>query len=355
MLTCHSSTNRLRRRVSSDPACGSAVAWETTDCLLCGGDDLELLLRTDVACYGRRVEVGVVRCRGCQLVFTSPRPTAASMPLFYPPDYAPHELRVRKHGWDRQVKQWLERAVLRSRFGYRPQPASRATHVVAAIGRLCLRGGRRRETWFEYRGSGRLLDFGCGAGELVCQMRERGWSVEGVDLSPAVARKVERSLGIRVHVGSLPHRDLAAASFDVITMWNALEHVHEPRAVLRAARELLRPGGRLVIGVPNLASWSARRFGAAWFGLDLPRHLVHFTPETLRAMLEGEQFRVLDQMQIGRDGWLRHSAERAAARGGDRAVGTFCRCKSLARLLAAWTERAGQADFMRVIAARRND
>ena len=64
-------------------------------------------------------------------------------------------------------------------------------------------------------------------------------------------------------------------------MWSSLEHVHEPRLAVRAAREVLRPGGLLVVYVPNLGSWSFRTFGEHWFALDLPRHLTHFTPETL--------------------------------------------------------------------------
>ena len=73
--------------------------------------------------------------------------------------------------------------------------------------------------------------------------------------------------------------------YDVITMWHVLEHLPDPFAAVRHAAELLRPGGRLVISVPNIASLQARIGGDRWFHLDLPRHRMHFTPRSLSALV----------------------------------------------------------------------
>src|SRR5207248_10740686 len=96
--------------------------------------------------------------------------------------------------------------------------------------------------------------------------------------------------GMRALQGTLPHPELLPGSFDVITMRQALEHVPDPRATLRIARELLDADGVLVIQVPNYASWQVGYFAEASMIVDLPRHLTHFTPDSLRAMLQREGF-----------------------------------------------------------------
>ena len=94
-------------------------------------------------------------------------------------------------------------------------------------------------------------------------------------------------------------------------MWQSLEHVHQPLDVLCAAHRLLTDGGRLLVAVPNFESLASRWFGANWYGLDVPRHLTHFTPDTLRAMLARAGFARIDVHQQHRNSWIRHSAERA--------------------------------------------
>ena len=128
-------------------------------------------------------------------------------------------------------------------------------------------------------------------------MAEQGWQVTGLDAAVGAVARV-RDQGLFALEGSLPHPHLRAASFDVVTMWHSLEHVHAPLAILREAFRLLVPGGKLVVAVPNRASWAATAFGPVWFGLDLPRHLTHFDPETLAKMLTASGFRV-DEDEIG--------------------------------------------------------
>jgi len=101
---------------------------------------------------------------------------------------------------------------------------------------------------------------------------------------------------------------------DVITMWQSLEHVHRPMEVLRAARRLLVPGGKLIIAVPNIDSLPFHWFGPSWIGLDLPRHLTHFAPWTLTHMLECTGFRPAPVRMIRRSSWLRSSAHLACLR-----------------------------------------
>ena len=137
-----------------------------------------------------------------------------------------------------------------------------------------------------WHGRGRLLDFGCGGGAYLERMHRQGWDVTGLDVSAAAVECVRTRLGLRALLGTLPHPELKPATFDVVTMWHSLEHVHEPLEVLRAAHQLLAPGGKLLVATPNIDSLPFRWFGQAWYGLDLPRHLTHFSSRTLRRLLE---------------------------------------------------------------------
>ncbi len=330
-----------------------SIEFETVDCPLCGAGRWEPLVESPDFETGLGGIFRVVRCVGCGLAFTNPRPTPASIAQFYPANYSPHE----GHGQDTslrgRIRRALGRSVLRCDYNYPPQPLGAGVAMLATVGRFLIRSTRRRAEWIPFRGDGRLLDFGCGAAGFARRMRGFGWSVEGLDASQTVAERVERETGIRVHVGSLPHSRVAPRSFDAITMWASLEHVHDPRSVVSAAREALRPGGTLVVSVPNIASWPARTFRHAWWGLELPRHLVHFTPDTLTRLLEIEGLYVQRLDHIGRDGWLRRSAHRLTQLGLRPRWLRACRWKPVALPISRWTEQARQAENIIAIVERR--
>jgi 2-polyprenyl-3-methyl-5-hydroxy-6-metoxy-1,4-benzoquinol methylase len=333
----------MREGQGSGSADTDTIEWENVACLMCGALDHELLV--EAPDYLTRIGgvFRVVRCRCCRLAYTNPRPTAARIGCFYPTGYSPHEGHSPDDGWRGRLRRKLERAVLRCDLGYSPAPRF-GTAAAAAIGRLWIRNRRRRAAWIAFRPGGRLLDFGCGAGQFLGRMRDLGWNAEGVDTSAAVAGRVRHDLGASVHVGSLPHADVSPSSLDVVTMWSSLEHVHQPREVVRSARDALKPGGLLIASVPNFASWPARTFGRAWYGLDLPRHLTHFTPESLTELLRRERFRVQRIEHIARDGWLRHSIMRASQLGIASRPLRACHWKPLARTISRWNELTEHAD-----------
>lgn len=260
-----------------------AVTWEEPDCPLCGAADRSMLIEAaDPTPHGAGLWFAVATCNACGLAYTCPRPDEDSIAQFYPDDYGPHRSRREKLN------------------GQAPLARLR--------GRPCV---ERRI--LPPRGQCRLLDFGCGGGGYLDRMHRQGWNVVGVDASPAVAEQVRREFGLTVHVGTLPHPELAPESFDVVTMWHSLEHVHRPLSVLRAARQLLAPGGQLLLAAPNIASQPFRWFGPQWFALDLPRHLLHFTPSTIRAMLAEAGYGGIEVRTIRHSDWLRSSARSAAA------------------------------------------
>ncbi|MGE3315142.1 MAG: class I SAM-dependent methyltransferase [Planctomycetaceae bacterium] len=332
----------------------SSVELEAVDCLLCGGQDHETVIVASDPVTKIGGNFRVVRCRDCGLSFTNPRPTINSIGRFYPDSYGPYTGRdedaLTTGGW----RHTLTQAVMRADFGYPPAaPIDLKTRMLALAGRMTMRRSRQRQSWIPFRAPGRLLDFGCGAGDFLKRMRELGWTVEGMDFSEKVAREIFDSSGIRVHLGSLPHPDIRPEQFDAVTMWNSLEHVHQPREVVRAAGQALRRGGLLVVGVPNFESWSYEHFRDSWYALELPRHLTHFTPETLCETVCREGFKVLSIQQIARAGCLRKSARRATASGSRPAWLRAARWKPWGLMLADYSERIGRADFMRVIAEKR--
>jgi SAM-dependent methyltransferase len=136
-----------------------------------------------------------------------------------------------------------------------------------------------------HRRLGRLLDVGSGRGDLGLVLGERGRDVTGLEPSPDACAEA-RSRGVRSECGTLTRSaELVGADFDA-AFQHSLEHVAEPADDLAVARGLLRPGGFLIVSLPNFASTQARRFGTDWFHLDLPRHRTHFTPRGLEHLLE---------------------------------------------------------------------
>jgi SAM-dependent methyltransferase len=132
---------------------------------------------------------------------------------------------------------------------------------------------------------GRVLDVGCGRGQLLFQLRKRGWEVIGTELSEDSAEYAREVLKLDVRTADLHDLDLPADYFDTVILWHVLEHIPDPAALLAEVRRILRPGGTLLVAVPNFGSWEARWGQDRWFHLDVPRHLNHFTPDALRGYL----------------------------------------------------------------------
>lgn len=152
--------------------------------------------------------------------------------------------------------------------------------------------GRMMDGAQRYKPTGRLLDIGCGVGQLLQVAQGRGYQVSGCDIS-AWATDYARSAGYDVRTGALDELHYAAQSFDVAVASHTLEHVPEPLPFLQEIRRILHGDGLLVIAVPNFASVMAQTLRTHWAGLLPDQHLWHFTPKTLRTMLDRAGFRTL--------------------------------------------------------------
>jgi SAM-dependent methyltransferase len=143
---------------------------------------------------------------------------------------------------------------------------------------------------FERRRAGDLLDVGCGRGDLAARFRAAGWSAHGLDISPEAVQAAQ-SAGVEAWEGTLASAPWPDASFDLVVMNHSLEHMPDPMVALRRAYALLRPGGSLIVAVPNWRSWQRRLFGSYWLHVDIPRHLAHYSPEALHAAAHAAGFR----------------------------------------------------------------
>lgn len=230
-------------------------------CPLCGGAGRVLVHTLTDPTETIPGEFALRRCAGCGATYVDPRPPDELLVDLYDRQF------YFSTGWSYG---WL------------------AARVIDLI-----QWSRRRRVERRLR-PGRLLDVGCGDGAFAHAMARRGWDATGIDFSPAALEFARRGRSpARFRLATLDDAAFADGAFDAITMWQVLEHIGEPRRQLLRCRALLRPGGLLVVAVPNVDGLSARLTGARWWGLDVPRHLVHWTPATLRRALAEAGFRVV--------------------------------------------------------------
>lgn len=132
---------------------------------------------------------------------------------------------------------------------------------------------------------GSVLDIGAGAGAFVHYMKTNGWSVEGVEPDAQAIKRAKDQYDIRLK----PSAELFGckqSSFDAVTMWHVLEHVHDLHDYIRHIKNICRPGGKIFIAVPNYTSFDADRYGPAWAAYDVPRHLYHFSPASMLELMK---------------------------------------------------------------------
>jgi len=229
--------------------------FESAPCPLCGGTRARVVVRArDRLAPGDPRRHTVVRCLGCGLAYLRPRPAPEAAGRCYPESYS---------GSGRSgFIETLEAAYRRRQHG----------EVVRWL-------ARRRPH------RGRLLDVGCGAGDLLVALRADGWSVQGVEPQALGATRARGEHGLDVLTGRFEDVRPPEGSFDAVVFSGVFEHLHDPVAALRRARALLTPGGLVaVLFLPLLDSPEARLLGPRWMALDLPRHLTHFEEATFAEM-----------------------------------------------------------------------
>lgn len=300
------------------------VQWEEVACPLCHREDATTFLSQPAEPDEGVGEYRLVRCNLCDLVYLNPRPTRETISYYYPADYQPY----RPKKAEKKARRWSW-----SRFLQRADPHS----------------------FLPVNPPGKLLDYGCGSGAYLQYMRELGWDVVGIDLSPHAVEATNRR-GIKAYQGLLPHPAIPPGSVDVVNFGAVLEHVHDPHQLIEAAKETVRPGGLVVFSVPNFAGWGARVFGPTWWPLELPRHLLHFTPETLMRLANGHGLEILELRMPPRTNWMRLSVSRTRTmRKTERSFPLFrvglllMSIRPVTSWITRWAARRGRGDCLLMI------
>jgi len=240
----------------------------------------------------------VVKCRTCGLRRTNPHPKMEAIGEYYPDNYGPYQVSAAGGSSGGGIRARLREQTLRQHFGYFRErfPASLLWRLITKpfvrMFRVNLLPILSED--FQHR---KLLEIGCSHGERLAYLKHLGWEVQGVEFSELAAEKA-RARGIDCKIARIEDCDFQDATYDAVIMSMVLEHLADPVATLTRVAEWLRPGGTLLLSVPNFDGVEARLFGQYAYTLQVPTHLTHFDPRTLTALLVKTGFsdvRILSQ------------------------------------------------------------
>lgn len=236
----------------------TSMAIESTQCYICGTAQKSenLTFSTPDFWYGVRGNFSLYQCHNCGLYFQFPYPTQDEIESFYPPEYAPYQTAI-----EDEASSWTR---LNRQLGVRKQV--RLLETISPAG-------------------GEVLDVGCATGILLYGLSQVGWGCTGVELNDEAAQYGRDRFGLNIVTGAVEAADLAADSFDLVMMWNVLEHVPHPLETLNRLNNLAKKGGKLVLNLPDPDSFEARWFKRFWAGWDQPRHLFIYPTDLVKQML----------------------------------------------------------------------
>lgn len=246
------------RKMTSNLSSNETFQQESTkacSCPVCGSSQSAPQVETainDAADYITGDKFQVLQCSNCSLAWTAPQPT--NLDRYYPAKYRRYNALI--------------------------------LGILKTLYRIRARGWSSRFTQ-----PGSALEIGCGDGFMLDALRSLGWSVSGTERTADMAKFASEHFGLKVYADDqekLP----SDAKFDMIVMFQVLEHLTDPLEQIKKCASLLKPGGRVIIGVPNFSSWQSKYARASWFHLDVPRHLFHHSPRSMAHLAQAANMRI---------------------------------------------------------------
>jgi 2-polyprenyl-3-methyl-5-hydroxy-6-metoxy-1,4-benzoquinol methylase len=244
--------------MSNKPVATASAVWNEASralphrgqgrfCPVCGSRETHNLLEAPDRFHGRVVRYLLRRCAQCTLVWLAEPPPLEAMSEHYGAQY----------------------------------------HVAisGAATASPYRWAEHRQIIERYKSGGSLLDCGCGSGSFLRSLRRENWQLYGIELSQQEAEAAAASTGAEVFAGDIADAPWRDDSLDVVTALDVVEHFHEPKDAVKKIFRWLKPGGILYVSLPNVFSWESRFFGSYWYGLELPRHLFHYSPRSLQQLM----------------------------------------------------------------------
>ena len=207
--------------------------------------------------YGIPGHFGINRCAECSLMFLDPMYSDEELSKLYPADYYAYQASFDCPRWKAVTKK-----IIGFQFG-------------------------TKEPEFEI--PGKMLDLGCGTGWFLAEKRKSGWDIEGVEISENAAR-IGREHGVPIFAGAIAEANFPEGSFDYVRANHSFEHIACPNSTLDEIHRVLKADGKLLIGVPNIDSLTARIFRQYWWHLAAPVHAFSYSKDTLSLMLRKHGF-----------------------------------------------------------------
>jgi len=230
-------------------------------CNICGKSEFSIYLQTkDFFLTGE--EFTIVKCKSCGFLFVNPRPDANEISKYYKSEeYISHS----------NTKKGL---------------LNKIYHIIRKRNHQ-----KKYEIISFYKQFGTILDIGCATGEFLNYLKKQSWETMGVEPDLDARNYANNEYGLKVMPETFLN-DTSSEKFDVITMWHVLEHVHALEERVQQIKRLLTKNGIATIAVPNAGSYDAQNYGKYWAGYDLPRHIYHFTQESIIKLFEKYNFKL---------------------------------------------------------------
>jgi 2-polyprenyl-3-methyl-5-hydroxy-6-metoxy-1,4-benzoquinol methylase len=243
-----------------------------SSCVICGSNQFNPYLSCKDSFLSGEI-FNIQQCKECGFLFTNPRPLSADLGKYYQSsEYISHS--NAKRGIFNQVYQLIRRYTLSKKF-----------HLIK-----------------KYAKGNHILDVGCATGEFLNYMKSKGWNTTGVEPDEQVRQIAKETYHLNIYDESqVPI--MKDESFDVITLWHVLEHVADLSGRMKDLNRILKPGGILIIAVPNSNSPDADIYKENWAAYDVPRHLYHFSEKSMKMLLDKFSFSNIEVLPMKFDSY----------------------------------------------------
>jgi SAM-dependent methyltransferase len=266
-----------------------------SNCPVCAGDKTGLYNSYEFIFSQTGVSFHLAKCLTCGIVFTDPVPGTDLLNKIYGNDsyysYLPYSAPPvpDRSGLMGRLKGWAKSTVLDHYYGCGKRKGDYKSSRVLWLAGWLLKCLVREDVVvlgriIEYGKGGVHLDIGCGNGSYVWWMAKQGWQSRGIEINHHAVESA-RKIGLNVTKITLEGAKFPNASFDLVTAWDVMEHLPTLVDQLKTIHRILKPGGKLIGGVPNAGSWEAQLFGKNWQPWEIPSHLYHFTPTSLKEII----------------------------------------------------------------------
>jgi SAM-dependent methyltransferase len=238
-------------------------------CQICGGKEFTLLFECTDHLVSHR-QFPVEKCRRCGFTITGNAPEPDVIGSYYEsPDYISHT------GGEKSI-----------------------SDILYGLARTFMLGTKARKVRrFTKLRTGSILDIGAGTGHFVKRLRSLGWQAEGVEVSDTARDYAINKNGVEL-LGSLSEGNFSPGRFDAVTLWHVLEHIHDTDELLMSISKHIKPGGTLLLALPNSLSADARFYREHWAAYDVPRHLWHFDSKSINSLVNRHDFAFVDSLRM---------------------------------------------------------